>query len=109
MLPNAEHAVIEDAKVRDYLLSGSHPVGRFKSVVFIAVGYRSDAWPQLASDLLALARTGHAVPSEMTPHGKKYEVSGKLTGPNGRVGQFKTVWIVRAGESFPRFVTAVPE
>lgn len=33
-LPNAEQAVVEPAKVRDYLLSSAHPVGRFKAVVF---------------------------------------------------------------------------
>ena len=33
-LPRAEHAVVEDAKVRDYLLSREHPVGRFKAAFF---------------------------------------------------------------------------
>jgi hypothetical protein len=95
--------------VRDYLLSHSHPVGRFKSRVFNALGYRHDAWSQLALDLGALASSGMAATGGQTPHGQKYEVSGKLQGPNGRTARFKTVWIVRTGEGFPRFVTAFPE
>jgi hypothetical protein len=38
-LPNPDRAVVDDAKVRDYLLSPSHPVGRFKAVFFAALGF----------------------------------------------------------------------
>ena len=47
MLPNSERACIEPAKVRDYLLSVAHPVGRFKAVVFLALGYRAESWERL--------------------------------------------------------------
>ena len=39
MLPNASQAVVDADKVCDYLLSPSHPIGRFKVVVFRALGY----------------------------------------------------------------------
>jgi hypothetical protein len=38
MLPHAELATIDPAKLRDYLLSPSHPVGRFKATVVDALG-----------------------------------------------------------------------
>ena len=38
-LPNASGAIIEPAKLRDYLLSPAHPVGRFKAPFFVALGY----------------------------------------------------------------------
>lgn len=39
-LPNAELACIEPEKIRDYLLSPTHPIGRFKAMVFTtALGY----------------------------------------------------------------------
>jgi hypothetical protein len=41
-LPNADRAVVEEAKVRDYLLSPTQPVGRFKSVFFVALGFSAD-------------------------------------------------------------------
>ena len=47
MLPNAATAVIEPSKIRDYLLSSSHPIGRFKAVVFTALGYSQEDWPRL--------------------------------------------------------------
>ena len=58
-LPNADRAVVEDAKVRDYLLSPTHPVGRFKSVFFAALGFSANQWPVLRDALLELARAGN--------------------------------------------------
>ena len=40
--------------------------------------------------------------------GDKYEVRGTLVGPAGRAATIVTVWIVLAGETAPRFVTAFP-
>jgi hypothetical protein len=64
MLPNASLAVVEPGKVRDYLLSSTHPVGRFKSVVFIALGYTQQDWAQLRDDLLSHAAMGEALAGE---------------------------------------------
>jgi hypothetical protein len=41
--------------------------------------------------------------------GTKYAIIGPLTGPNGRVAEIVTVWIILAGEDAPRFVTAYPK
>ncbi|GJG85381.1 hypothetical protein tb265_05620 [Gemmatimonadetes bacterium T265] len=37
-LPNAERAVVDPAKVRDYLLSPDHPVGESKARFFATLG-----------------------------------------------------------------------
>ena len=109
MLPNASNAIVEASKVRDYLLSRSHPIGRFKAVVFLALGYAHTDWERLKKDLLAHAVTGNVVPGEPSRYGRKYEISGKLTGPNGRSGNFKTIWLLEPDASAPRFLTAYPE
>ena len=42
-LPNADRAVIEIEKLRDYCLSSSHPRGRHKARVFVtALGITAD-------------------------------------------------------------------
>ena len=38
-LPNANQVRIDDRKVREYLLSRTHPVGRFKARFFAALGF----------------------------------------------------------------------
>ncbi len=109
MLPAAERAYIDPAKVQDYLLSSVHPVGRFKAVVFQALGYKTDEWEKLRDDLLALARTTEAIPGQGSAFGQKYEVSGTLRGPNGREARFTCVWLVAVDAEAPRFITAFPE
>ncbi len=109
MLPNASQAVVEASKVRDYLLSPSHPIGRFKSVIFLALGYTQNEWVRLHDDLLTVAIRGTAEPGEKNQFGCKYTVSGTLRGPNGREGLFRTVWLVENDQSAPRFLTAYPE
>ena len=108
MLPNAEKAVIDSAKIRDYLLSPSHPVGRFKANVFATLGYTQEDWLLLRDAILELARSGNSQEGQLSPYGRKFEVSGMLSGPSGRSASFVTVWIVRVGEEIPRFVTAIP-
>lgn len=108
MFPGVEQAVVEPAKIRDYLLSVSHPVGRFKSVVFLSLGYSAEDWLKLSEDLLSLARSNVARPGQQSDYGQKYEVSGTLMGPNGRTASVTTVWLVPVGDSRPRFITAFP-
>ncbi len=107
-LPNARGATIDPAKVRAYLLSPSHPIGRFKAAVFVALGYSAQNWEVLRDDLLTLARTGSSIAGQPDLYGTKYEVDGILATPSGRAAPFRTVWMVRAGEQLPRFVTAYP-
>ena len=107
-LPNADRAVIDTAKVRDYLLSEVHPVGRFKAAFFNALGYSTDRWEVLRNDLLALARTAPAATEKSSQFGRVFEVDGILTAPSGRSVDVRTAWIVRTTEDSPRFVTAFP-
>jgi len=46
LLPNADSAVIDEAKLQDYLLSHAHPVGRFKARFFMAMGFSADRWAE---------------------------------------------------------------
>lgn len=107
-LPQAEHAVIEPRKFRDYLLSPAHPVGRFKAGFFATLGYTADAWGTLSVDLRRHAIDGEVIGEGRSPFGHKFEVSGLLTGPNGKAAVVVGVWIILSEEDFPRFVTAYP-
>lgn len=107
-LPGSNFAVVDDAKVRDYLLSHEHAVGRFKATFFEALGYSAAGWNRLKQDLLGLCRTGVAVEGQSSQFGRKYEVRGTLQGPSGRRAEVVTVWVILGGESVPRFVTAFP-
>lgn len=107
-LPNAEHAIIDRRKLRDYLLSRSHPIGRFKASFFARAGFGPADCEALASQLRALAMRGRSEPGESNEYGQKYLVSGTLTGPEGVRIEVTSVWIVPAGSDTPRLVTVYP-
>jgi hypothetical protein len=108
MLLNAGAAIVPSDKLRDYLLSSTHPIGRYKSAVFRSLGYAQDHWQVLERDLRAVL-SNEAQSLGVTEYGQKFGVRGALTGPNGRSSRIVTVWIILRGEVAPRFVTAYPE
>ena len=109
LIPNADRAVIEPAKLREYLLSRTHPIGRFKAAFFQALGYSSEDWGQLEADLRNQHLPKEAAAAEPTSYGRKYVIRATLVGPRGASAALVSVWVVRAGENFARFVTAYPE
>ncbi len=107
-LPDAERAVIDEVKVRDYLLSSDHPVGRYKAFFFARLGYDSGNWTRLRDDLHAAARSADVEMTVSTAYGKKYVARAILNGPRGISAEVVTVWIVRTGGDGPRLITAYP-
>ena len=106
-LPNVDMAIIPREKLQDYLLSQSHPVGRFKAAYFQSLGYSSSEWEVLERDIRSLLEY-EVVKTKDTEYGRKFEVRGELSGPLGQNANIVTVWIVLKGEQFPRFITAYP-
>ena len=88
-------------------MSQTHPIGRFKSVVFIELGYQSRHWDALQADLKAFLLLD-ALFKVDTKYGKKYEICGNITGPNGKTIPIVTAWIILNGDDFPKFITAYP-
>jgi hypothetical protein len=107
-LPGIDDAVVGDDKIRDYLLSESHPVGRFKEAFFSSLGYSRERWQMLGRDLRRHANDNESVATEHNSYGQKYEIRGRIEGPSGKVATLVALWIILQGEEFPRFVTAFP-
>lgn len=107
-LPNGEQAIIDERKVREYLLSPSHPVGRFKLKFFAGIGFGPASWRPFIATLAELAEKGEARIAEEGEFGRKYSVSGLLTGPRGRAVSVVSVWIFEHGSDKPRLVTVYP-
>ena len=107
-LPASEHAVIDRGKLVDYLLSASHPVGRFKAAFFRTLGFTSDNLEELEMAIRAMVAEQQAELGESNKFGQKYRVAGNIEGPSGRAARVVTVWIVLNGEDRPRMITAYP-
>ena len=108
LLPNAERAEIDPEKLRGYLLSKTHPVGRFKARFFAALGYSADEWQTLEADLRIQQLSQDAEPGQATPHGQPYTIRAILRGPNGESASVLSIWFVRSSTDEPHFVTAYP-
>ena len=107
-VPNPERAVIAETKLRDYLLSDSHPVGRYKAAFFKAAGYSIDTVGDFEAALRAVL--GNEVSEVIeNDYGTKYVVRGRLRSLKGDEKTIVTVWIILLGKNTPRFVTAYPE
>lgn len=106
-LPSSNRVEISPEKVRNYLLSNVHPVGKFKAQFFRKLGYTSNGWEHLADQLRRIAQTGEAqeLPS---PFGRKFSIVAKLTRPNERSAAVISIWFQERESSIPRFVTAYP-
>jgi hypothetical protein len=63
LLPNAHLAEIDPEKLRGYLLSSEHPVGRFKARFFTALGFSAEYWQQLDSAFRSQHLTQDAEPA----------------------------------------------
>ena len=106
-LPDGDRAVVEPVKVGQYLLSDSHPIGRFKARFLRALGFRASEPEVLVRELLRLARDGEVSGTEDNPYGRKYLVGGALQGPAGS-SAVVTVWFVNKAGGAPRLVTVRP-
>jgi hypothetical protein len=96
------------AKLVDYLLSSTHPVGKSKAQFFAAFGFDAANAADLEQQFITIAQTEDVYKTMSSPHGEKYVVQGILQAADGRQARIETVWIVEPGEHRPRFVTAYP-
>lgn len=106
---SAKDAIIPPEKLSRYVLSLTHPDGRAKAQYLARLGYSEGDGTRLEADLREQHLSLEALPGKPSPYGQKYEILGSLTGPNAASTWVRTVWIIRTGESVPRFVTLVPE
>jgi len=94
MLPDAERANVDRAKITDYLLSTSHPDGSGKAAFFMRFGFRAEQWEILAAALKEVEISNPVAGMVESPHGTRYTVDGLLHAPDGRSPMVRTVWIV---------------
>ena len=107
-LPDYDKAIIRSEKLRDYILSGEHPEGMYKAVVFARLGYTRSNWEVLENDIRKQILLLPAIQGDKTKYGQKYTITGTLVGPSGFSITVVSVWIIRKNETMPRFITIYP-
>jgi hypothetical protein len=108
-IPKADQAQAAPAKILNYLLSPSHPVGKHKAAFFLRFGFNMIQWEQMANALIRHAAENEVAASKTTPFGVNYTVKGRLQTPDGRNPTICLVWFMEHAEDIPRLVTAYPD
>jgi hypothetical protein len=104
-LPHSDEVILDLRKIEDYCLSPSHPRGRHKARVFReALDLQRNDASWLRDVLLEAARTGEGFRVAVDVWETYWRLDATI-GRQGKSAVVRTIWIVRTGESVPRFVT----
>jgi hypothetical protein len=108
ILRNADRAIVDERKIRDYLLNPLHARGRHKARMFAAaLGYDRFDHMTLIRQIKQGILTHEAAFIDLMPHGERFRVEISLDGPAGSA-IVRTLWIIRTGEDVPRLTSAYP-
>ncbi|MCX7045758.1 MAG: hypothetical protein NTX50_09785 [Candidatus Sumerlaeota bacterium] len=107
-LPQLDSAVVERAKIAEYLLNPYHRYGASKCRFFMEFGFHAEFWQALADALIEHAERHEVSKVKDTPFGPRFEIETDLIAPDGRRPCIKTVWQMDRGQTFPRLITAYP-
>lgn len=104
-LPNADRAVVDLRKLRDYCLNPVHPRGRHKAKIFVSIlGMTAGNAEELRDALLSAVGEAEAIPTEKDQYGQRYVVDYMVSGPKSQA-MVRSIWIVRSGEDFARLIS----
>jgi hypothetical protein len=108
ILKNAENAIIDECKIRDYVLNMSNPAGRNKArVIRATTGLTRVNYRNLIGQIKQAILVSEAESVEPIPYGERFRVVITLSGPKGTL-RVRTGWIYRTGEDVPRLATLYP-
>ena len=108
ILPSRDQAFISKQKLKEYLLSETHIIGKAKAKFFRSIGYSEKNANELAKALLMIAKSNEVTQEIITPYGTKYIVEGEISPPSGNIVRILTVWVIELNDRRPRLVTAYP-
>lgn len=104
-IPNADRAVVDIVKLRDYCLNKQHPRGKHKARLFETMLRITDVdAEELQSVLLEIVQTHNAVEGKRDQYGQRYIIDfimRKVT----RQATVRSSWIIRSDEDFPRLTS----
>lgn len=107
LIPNAEHAVVDIRKLRDYCLNPLHDDGKHKARLFATVGIAATDAEVLRDVLLQMVKTHEAQLGRRDAYGQRYTVDFSLTW-HGKQIMIRSGWMIEHETDTPRLTTCYP-
>jgi len=108
LIPNAERALVDIRKLRDYCLNPTHPEGKHKARLFAAaLGITIYDAEHLRSELLQVVKTHDAAVGRRDAYGQRYLIDFLLEW-QGKQAMIRSGWIIEWGSDTPRLTTCCP-
>jgi hypothetical protein len=108
IIPNANQAIVDIRKLREYSLNPTHRVGKHKARLFATLlGMTMAEAEALRTILLQVVCTHEAEPGERDHHGQRYHLDFMVTWQEQQA-MLRSVWNIRPDEDIPRLVTCYP-
>ncbi len=108
LIPNAENAVVDIHKLRDYCLNPEHDEGKHKARLFSSIlGVTADNAEELRQILLEIIKTYEAQLGRRDEFGQRYILDFNLEWQN-KSGIIRSGWLIEHGSDIPRLTTCYP-
>ncbi len=108
LLPNAENAVVDIRKLRDYCLNSEHDEGKHKARLFSStLGITANNAEELRQILLKVVKTHEVRLQRCDEFGQRYTLDFTLEWQD-RSATIRSGWIIEEGSDVPRLTTCYP-
>jgi hypothetical protein len=108
LIPNAENAVVDIRKLRDYCLNSGHDDGKHKARLFSSIlGMTADDAEKLRRILLEVVTMHEARLGRQDEFGQRYTVDFMIEWQN-RSATLRSGWIIEHDSEIPRLTTCYP-
>ena len=108
LIPNAQNAVVDIRKLRDYCLNPQHDDGKHKARLFSSIlGMKPDNAEQLRQILLEVIQTHEAQLGRRDGFGQRYTLDFTIEWQN-RSATLRSGWIIEHDSEIPRLTTCYP-
>jgi len=107
-VPNAERAIVDIRKLRDYCLNPTHDEGKHKARLFAAaLGMTANDAEDLRGALLEGVKTDNARVGRRDEFGQRYVVDFVLEWHNKRA-MVRSGWIIEQNSDTPKLTSCFP-
>lgn len=107
-IPNAEQAIIDIRKLRDYCLNPQHNKGKHKARLFSSMlGMNSNDAETFRNILLEVVKRHDAELADKDARGQRYTLDFILEW-QGKQATIRSGWIIETNSDIPKLTTAFP-